>query len=100
MPIDPNAADAEKVRNELDELLNSGRVIGYSVGEAGDGKKKISVDFEMHRAAPAPGPEQAGAPTPMPAAASRSVQRITKEAMAELSEVYPEEFLQAMGLDL
>lgn len=104
--MDPHAKDADKVRNELDELLNAGRVIGYSIGEAGDGKKKISVDFEMFTASPeaaAPGePTAPGEPAapPMPVAAKRSVSRITKEAVADLSEVYPKEFLQRMGFDL
>lgn len=103
--MDPHSKDADKVRGELDELLNAGRVIGYSVGEAGDGKKKISVDFEMFTASPEASPEPTAEPVgpaapPLPVAATRSVSRITKEAMEGLSEVYPKEFLRGMGLDL
>jgi hypothetical protein len=97
---DPNAASAEKVKGELDELLNSGRVTGFSVAESGDGKKKITVDVEMHRASPGPSEEESEMEQASMPVAARSVSRITKEAMVGLSEVYPKEFLQGMGLDL
>jgi hypothetical protein len=112
--IDP----AEKAMSELKDALSFGKVTGVSwVDDKTGDSRKITVDVQKQTAAVPEGaglaptgtpgtpgaPSTLGAPEAHPEVAplaAGSVSRITKEALAGLSEVYPKEFLQKMGLDL